>query len=161
MARRMLRWQQSLYQIADPAVVFAARRYTLSLKGLSDFKGEYFHTAVWPQYGVNLKNKRVAVIGTGASGIQVSQDVGPTAKHLTIFQRTPNFALPMCQRKLDPEEEKKKKAAGEYDKAFKTALTTFAGFQYNPIPKATFDDPPEVREAFYEEIFSKHGGFRF
>lgn len=101
------------------------------------------------------------MIGTGASGIQVSQDVGPTTKHLTIFQRTPNFALPMCQRKLDPEEEKKKKAAGEYDKAFKTASTTFAGFQYNPITKATFNDPPEVREAIYEEIFSKHGGFRF
>lgn len=100
------------------------------------------------------------MIDTGASGIQVSQDVGSTAKHLTIFQKTPNIALPMCQRKLDPEEEKKK-AAGEYDKAFKTASTTFAGFQYNTIPKATFDDPTEVREAFYEEIFSKHGGFRF
>lgn len=144
-----------------PAVGFAARRYTPNLKGLSDFKGEYFHTAAWPQYGVNLKNKRVAVIGTGASGIQVSQDVGPTAAHLTIFQRTPNFALPMCQRKLDPEEEKKKKAAGGYDKAFQTVYTTFAGFQYDAIPKATFDDPPEVREAFYEDIFSNYGGFRF
>jgi cation diffusion facilitator CzcD-associated flavoprotein CzcO len=143
-----------------PAVGFAARRYTPNLKGLSDSKGEYFRTAAWPQYGVNLKNKRVAVIGTGTSGIRVSQNVGPTAKHLTIIQRTPHFALPMCQGKLDPEKEKKKEAGG-YDKAFKIVYATFAGFHYGAIPKATFDDPPEVREAFYEQIFSKDGGFLF
>lgn len=73
------------------AIGFAAKRYTPPIKGLGNFQGEVYHTAVWPQYGVNLKGKRIAVIGTGASGIQTIQECGPKASHLTIFQRTPNY----------------------------------------------------------------------
>jgi cation diffusion facilitator CzcD-associated flavoprotein CzcO len=74
---------------------FASKRYIPPFKDLDKFKGELHHTAVWPQTGVNLKDKRVAVIGTGASGVQVIQEVGKEASHLTVYQRTPNTALPM------------------------------------------------------------------
>jgi cyclohexanone monooxygenase len=48
-----------------------------------------------------MAGKRVGVIGTGASGVQVAQEAAGVAAHLTVFQRTPNLALPMRQRKLD------------------------------------------------------------
>lgn len=61
------------------------------LKGASDFKGQMYHTAHWPRHYVDLKDKKIAVIGTGASGIQVIQETGPLCKHLTVYQRTPNL----------------------------------------------------------------------
>lgn len=62
-----------------------------------------FHTAQWPHYGVALKDKRIAVIGTGASGVQVIQECGLKCKHLTVYQRTPNFWYvgPAAQRDND------------------------------------------------------------
>jgi cation diffusion facilitator CzcD-associated flavoprotein CzcO len=115
----------------------------------------------WPQHQVNLKGKRVAQIGTGASGIQVIQEIGDATKHLTIYQRTPNFCLPMNQRKLDPEEEKKKKEAGEYEKEFAACRTTFSGFSYDFAQKNTFDDSKEQRDAFFQDLLVTQGGFRY
>ncbi|KAK6592800.1 cyclopentanone -monooxygenase [Botrytis cinerea] len=100
-----------------PCIGFASRRFTPPFNGLSNFKGDIYHTATWPQHGVNLKNKRVGQIGTGATGIQVIQTIGPVVNHLTVYQRTPNYALPMKQGLLDPEEEARKKAEGKYEEA--------------------------------------------
>jgi cation diffusion facilitator CzcD-associated flavoprotein CzcO len=76
-----------------PCIGFASRKYSPPVPGLHNFKGETYHTAVWPQHGVNLKNKRIAVIGTGASGVQVIQEIGDKAKHLTVFQRKYSMSL--------------------------------------------------------------------
>jgi cation diffusion facilitator CzcD-associated flavoprotein CzcO/acetyl esterase/lipase len=62
--------------------------------GVRDFKGEVYFTGRWPHEGVKLAGKRVAVIGTGSSGIQVIPMIAEQAAHLTVFQRTPNFAMP-------------------------------------------------------------------
>ena len=64
------------------------------------FRGPSHHTAHWPQDGLDLTHQRVGVIGTGASGVQVIQEAGKVASHLTVFQRTPNIALPMQQQKF-------------------------------------------------------------
>src|SRR6478735_9407056 len=64
------------------------------IDGVEDFKGEIYFTGRWPHDGVDLKGKRVAVIGTGSSGIQSIPLIAEQAAHLTVFQRTPNFALP-------------------------------------------------------------------
>jgi len=109
---------------------------------------------------VNLGGKKVAQIGTGASGIQVIQEIGPKVSHLTIYQRTPNYCLPMNQRKLDEKEEEKNKAEGKYEKAFKTTYTTFAGFDYD-FSEKTFDESPEEREKFFHKLMVEEGGFRF
>ena len=63
--------------------------------GNKAFKGKTLHTARWPREGVDLKGKRVGVIGTGATGIQVIQSIASEAAHLTVFQRTPNYAIPI------------------------------------------------------------------
>lgn len=144
-----------------PCIGFASKRYTPPFPGLGNFKGEVYHTAVWPQQGVNLKNKRIAHFGTGASGIQVVQEVGDKAKHLTLYMRTPNLCLPMNQRVLDPKEEEEKKKQGVYEARFNDTRRTFAGFTYDFIPKKTFDDTPEEREAFYHKLMVEEGGFRY
>ena len=82
-------------------VGFAAKTYTPDYPGLGEFEGTCVHTAHWPEEGVELAGKRVGVIGTGASGVQVIQEAGKVAAHLTVFQRTPMIALPMQQRQLD------------------------------------------------------------
>ncbi|TPQ28753.1 steroid monooxygenase [Bradyrhizobium guangdongense] len=64
------------------------------IDGVKDFRGEIYFTGRWPHDGVNLAGKRVAVIGTGSSGIQSIPLIAEQAAHLTVFQRTPNFALP-------------------------------------------------------------------
>ncbi|AWM02815.1 flavin-containing monooxygenase [Bradyrhizobium amphicarpaeae] len=64
------------------------------IDGVKDFKGEVYFTGRWPHEGVNLAGKRVAVIGTGSSAIQSIPLIAEQAAHLTVFQRTPNFALP-------------------------------------------------------------------
>ena len=64
------------------------------IDGVKDFKGEVYFTGRWPHEGVKLDGKRVAVIGTGSSGIQSIPLIAEQAAHLTVFQRTPNFALP-------------------------------------------------------------------
>ena len=78
-----------------------SKPYVPDLPGLSDFAGEQHHTALWPQQGLDMAGKRVGIIGTGASGVQVAQEAAGVAAHLTVFQRTPNTALPMRQTKLD------------------------------------------------------------
>ncbi len=144
-----------------PCIGFAAKKYTPPMPGLSNFKGEVYHTGVWPQYGVNLRRKRIAQIGTGASGIQVIQEIGDDAKHLTIYQRTPNLCLPMKQVKLDPKEEQKKKDSGEYEEMMKQTKNTFAGFAYDFMGKNTFDDTAEEREKTYHRLMHEEGGFHF
>lgn len=146
--------------IVSRCIGFASKKYTPPVKNLGDFKGETYHTAVWPQHDVSMKGKRVGVIGTGASGIQVSQTVGPKCKEMTCFVRTPNMCLPMRQRPLDQEEEKKRKAAGEYDKMFELTRQTFAGFTYDFVDRNTFDDDEETRQAFFESLWQE-GGFKF
>ncbi len=68
---------------------------TEQFPGQERFEGEIFHTARWPSAGVDLAGKRVGVIGTGATGIQVVQALSDSARELTVFVRTPHYALPM------------------------------------------------------------------
>ncbi|PND82633.1 cyclopentanone 1,2-monooxygenase, partial [Escherichia coli] len=76
-----------------------------SLSGLDSFAGPAHHTAHWPQEGIDFGGKRVAIIGTGASGVQVAQEAAREAAQLTIYQRTPILALPMRQRPLTAAEQ--------------------------------------------------------
>lgn len=102
---------------------------------------------------VDVKGKRVAVIGTGATGIQLSQETGQEAAHMCLFQRTPNLALPMRQRKLTKAEQNKAKE--EYPQIFKDRMKTFAGFSYDFVDKETFSDSAEERRIFYEDKWDK------
>lgn len=105
-----------------------------------------------------MENKRCAVIGTGASGVQLVQALGPIASELKVFQRTPNLALPFNRRSLSRAEQHGNQAL--YPELFRLRETTFAGFHYDWIEKNTLDDNAEDREAAYEEAWQQ-GGFKF
>lgn len=141
------------------ATGFAAKRYFPDWPGLDSFQGEIHHSSFWPDKGVDVKGKRVGVIGTGSTGIQITQETAKEAASVTNFVRTPNLCLPMQQQAVSKEEQERRKN-GEYQEVFKTRLNTFAGFDYDYIKKNTLDDSPEEREAFYEKLFD-NGGFEF
>lgn len=136
----------------------AARRYIPDWPGMEKYKGVIHHSSFWPDEEVNVKGKRCAVIGTGASGVQIVQAWGPVAGELKVFQRTPNLAVPMRRRRLTPEEQERGKIL--YPELFKLRETSFAGFHYDWYEKNTLDDSPEERDEFYEKVW-REGGFRY
>ncbi|KAJ5141672.1 hypothetical protein N7526_002667 [Penicillium atrosanguineum] len=137
---------------------FAARRYIPNWPGMDKFKGIIHHSSFWPDEKVEVKNKRCAVIGTGASGVQIVQAWGPEAGKVKLFQRTPNLAVPMRKKTFTVKEQEQKKHF--YPELFRFRETSFAGFHYNWYEKNTFDDTPEERETFYEKVWGE-GGFRY
>lgn len=74
-----------------------------NIAGIDEFEGRWLHTGRWPQELVDFSGKRIAVIGTGSSGIQIIQEIAKTASHLTVFQRTPTYTIPLRNIPLDPD----------------------------------------------------------
>jgi cation diffusion facilitator CzcD-associated flavoprotein CzcO len=128
------------------------------IPGLESFRGEVYHTARWPRGGVDFRGKRVGLIGTGSSGIQATPVIAAQAKHLTVFQRTPNFTVPARHSAFAPDDQKRIKA--EYDEIFDRTRQTFAGFPYFPIERRTMDVSAEEREQILEGLWEE-GGFKF
>ncbi|KAF2444908.1 FAD/NAD(P)-binding domain-containing protein [Karstenula rhodostoma CBS 690.94] len=140
------------------ATGFAAKRHFPDWKGVNDYKGIIHHSSFWPEEGVDVKGKRIAVIGTGSTGIQLAQDTANQGAKVTVFQRTPNLCLPMQQKPLTREEQEEAKA--KYPSLYELRRTTFGGFLYDFVQKNTFDDTEEEREASYERMY-ENGGFEF
>lgn len=90
-----------------PCMGFAARRHFPDWPGLETFEGTICHSSFWPKEGIDVRGRRVAVVGTGATGIQIAQTTARECDHLTVFQRTPNLCLPMRQTKISPERAEK------------------------------------------------------
>jgi cation diffusion facilitator CzcD-associated flavoprotein CzcO len=125
------------------------------IEGVDSFKGESFHTARWPHEPVSFAGKRVAVIGTGATGVQTIQEVAKTVGHLTVFQRTPNWCAPLHNGPIDEETQRKIKA--NYPEMFARCRETFACFLHTPDPRGTFEVSAEEREAFFEKLYAERG----
>lgn len=96
------------------------------IEGRDDFAGEIHHTGHWPHEGVDFAGRRVAVIGTGSSGVQSIPVIAAEADHVTVFQRTPAYAVPAHNRPLDPAEVARVKA--DYANWRETARQTTTGF---------------------------------
>ncbi|MET7397203.1 NAD(P)/FAD-dependent oxidoreductase [Dactylosporangium sp. NPDC005572] len=109
--------------------------------GLHDFQGEWYQTAQWPKHDVNLKGKRVGVIGTGSSGVQTITAVAAEAGHLTVFQRTPNYSIPAQNR--PPDGYRRRRLLSRFPHLWDDILSTGAGtFMPPPAGKAA-DFPVE------------------
>ena len=134
---------------------FAAKRYVPPWKGMETFRGETVHTSRWPQTGYDLDDKRVAIIGTGATGVQTIQEVSQKAAHLTVFQRTPNTALPM--QNPDQTAAMNKAMRVGFEETKKKMKTTFAGFDYEFSKTKSSDVSKEERMKFYEELYNSGG----
>ncbi|MHC2464145.1 flavin-containing monooxygenase [Bradyrhizobium embrapense] len=125
------------------------------IEGIDDFRGQSFHTARWPKQKVDFTGKRVAVIGTGATGIQTIQTIAGEVGHLTVFQRTANWAAPLHNGKIDAETQAKIKAG--YPEIFARCKETFACFVHTPDPRGAFEVSDAEREAFYEKLYGERG----
>lgn len=126
--------------------------YLPDIPGIEDFQGEFVHTARWPKEGVEVSDKRVGVIGTGATGIQVIQTLAPEAKQLTVFQRTPTYAIPMRNPSYDEADQARIKA--QYPDLKERVFNTFTGFAFDFQDKAWNDLSPEQRHELMEDIWA-------
>jgi len=109
------RWEEAPRRWAirtDRGEVVAARHLIMAtgclsaaklpeIPGIEQFRGATYHTGHWPHEGVDFAGRRVAVIGTGSSAIQAIPVIAEQARHLTVFQRTPNFSIPSRNRPMD------------------------------------------------------------
>ena len=127
-------------------------------KGLDSFKGRAYHTSQWPHEGVDFTNKRVAVIGTGATAVQAIPEIALQAKHLTVFQRTASYCVPARNGKVDPEVVKARKA--DYDGVAQRIRESFFGQEIYFIPKSALAATPAEREREFDRMWDA-GGFAF
>jgi cyclohexanone monooxygenase len=137
---------------------FAAKPVIPQFEGRDTFKGEAYHTGLWPQGGLDLKDKRIAVIGTGASAVQVIQEASKESTQVTVFQRTPNLTIPMRQVKISAEENAKHKE--QYPEIFETRKQTFAGFEFFMLDKGAMEVSEEERQETYKKVWEQ-GAFNW
>lgn len=133
------------------------RTYTPSFSGLKEYKGEIYHSGAWPE-DFDGRGKKIAIIGAGATAVQITQELGKQADELTVFLRRPSYCLPMKQRKWTEEEQRAWKTF--YPALFKSGRDSFAGFPCARQPKGIFDVSDEEREAWFRDIWER-GGFNF
>ena len=127
-------------------------------EGMEDFTGDWYHTGRWPKEGVDFTGKRVAVIGTGSSAIQSIPVIARQAKHLTVLQRTPNYAVPAHNHPVDPEREAWFKA--NYKELREKAKQGRSGQLYSVRDVKWGSEPPETAKAEFARRWDL-GGFSY
>jgi cation diffusion facilitator CzcD-associated flavoprotein CzcO len=137
------------------AVGILSAHYLPDIPGIESFKGRSVHTGRWPKEPVNLTGKRVGVIGTGATAVQLITEIAKEVGHLTVFQRTANYCAPLRNSQIDPETQAKIKAS--YPEIFKKCRETTASFMYDFDQRSVFDVSPEERQARFEELWALPG----
>ena len=125
------------------------------IPGREDFRGPAYHPGRWPHEGVDFTGKRVGIIGTGATAIQAIPEIAKQAKHLTVFQRRPNWAAPLHNSKISKAEMEEIKS--RYDEIYAHCRSTSSWFIHTADPRKTFDVSPEEREAFWEKRYGEPG----
>jgi cation diffusion facilitator CzcD-associated flavoprotein CzcO len=123
--------------------------------GAHTFRGESFHTYDWPQHSVGFADKRVAVIGTGATGVQIIGAIAGEVGDLTVFQRRPNWCVPLHNSEISPREMADIKS--RYDEIFAVCARTPGGFVHQPDPRPFFDVSREERLRMWERLYGEPG----
>jgi cyclohexanone monooxygenase len=136
---------------------FGSTPYVPDIPGLNDFEGAWFHTARWPESGPTLSGRRAGVIGTGASGVQVIQEIAPEVRELTVFQRTPNTALPMLQKSLD--QQANRELHHGYDERFRRRFSTFGGLDFEFLEGGLLELSESEQQKILEKLWTE-GGLR-
>lgn len=123
--------------------------------GRDSFAGVSFHTSQWPKEPLDFSDKRVGVIGTGATAVQLITEVAKNVGYLTVFQRTPNYCAPLRNGPIDPETQQGIKA--DYPQIFQKCRETFGGFVHDFDERSALEVSPEERKARYEELWAQPG----
>lgn len=125
------------------------------IEGIDSFQGASFHTYYWPHEPVDLVGKKVAVIGTGATGVQVIGEIADKVAALTVFQRRPNWCAPLHNSPIDEETQAKIKAA--YDEIFEQCRKTPGGFIHGPDRRKFHEVSEAERLELWETLYSSPG----
>ncbi|MGF1595718.1 MAG: flavin-containing monooxygenase [Acidimicrobiales bacterium] len=126
-----------------------------TIDGIESFEGPWFHTYHWPQDPVELKRKRVAVIGTGATAVQLIPAIAGEVDELYVFQRRPNWCAPLHNRPISAEE--MADIRSRYDEIFEQCRRTAGGFIHAYDRRDPHELTEEERFAFYEELYASSG----
>jgi len=119
--------------------------------GQTDFNGQIYHTGLWPKDPVDFNGKRVAVVGTGATGIQVIQTIAPAVGSMKVFVRTPQYVIPMRNPKYSKEDWEK--WGTQFHQLKKRVRETFAGFDYDFDAGPWAEKTPDERQAVLEQLW--------
>ncbi|MQA12718.1 MAG: NAD(P)-binding protein [Pseudonocardiaceae bacterium] len=125
--------------------------------GRDSFRGDSYHTGTWPHEGVDFTGKRVAVIGTGATGVQAIPEIAEQAAHVYVLQRTPNYDIAAGNRPMDAEDGRKIKA--NYREIWQTTRETGFGFPYDAPNRTALSVSEDERQQIFAEAWER-GGFR-
>jgi cation diffusion facilitator CzcD-associated flavoprotein CzcO len=142
-------------QFLIAAVGNLSARYIPDFAGIDSFKGDWCHTARWPKEGMDLTGKRVGVIGTGATAVQLIPEIAGEVAHLTVFQRTANYCAPLRNGPIDPEWQREIKAS--YPEILKKCSETPGAFMHEFDPRSALDVSEEERLAQYERLWAEPG----
>ena len=125
------------------------------IKGIDDFKGESFHTYWWPKDPVSFARKRVGVIGTGATGIQVIAEIADKVGTLTVFQRRPNWSTPLNNAPIS--ENEMAEIRSRYDEIFANCARSPGGFEHVPDRRGFWNVTKEERIATWDRLYDTPG----
>src|ERR687886_2006332 len=142
-------------QFVIAAVGVLSAHYVPDFAGLESFQGTWCHTGRWPQDGLEVAGKRVGVIGTGASAVQLIPEIAKEVAHLTIFQRTANYCVPLRNGPIAPETQRRIKAS--YPDIFRRCNETAASFMHQFDPRAAQDVSPAERLEQHERLWAEPG----
>ncbi|MBN9537209.1 MAG: cyclohexanone monooxygenase [Alphaproteobacteria bacterium 65-37] len=124
-------------------------------EGMDSFKGRSFHTFYWPHEPVELAGKNVAVIGTGATGIQMIAEIADKVGELTVFQRRPNWSAPLNNGPISEAEMADIRA--RYDEIFATCARTPGGFEHEPDRRGFYEVSREQRRKLWDRLYDQPG----
>jgi cation diffusion facilitator CzcD-associated flavoprotein CzcO len=142
-------------QFLVAAVGILSARYIPPFEAIDSFKGESYHTSRWPKEKVDFTGKRVGVIGTGATAVQMIPIIAKEVGHLTVFQRTPNYCAPLRNSLVTEETQRRFKET--YPEIHKRIRETSGGFIHDFDRRRAMDLPREERLKVYEELWSAPG----
>ena len=129
--------------------------YTPDFEGIDSFGGPWCHTSRWPKEGMDLAGKRVGVIGTGATGVQLITEIAKEVAHLTVFQRTANFCAPLRNGPIGAEAQREIKAS--YPEIFEKCMATPGSFMHQFDPRSAMEVSQEERLEQYERLWAEPG----
>ncbi len=125
------------------------------IEGLDNFKGQSFHTFHWPHEGVELKGKRVGVIGTGATAIQLIAEIADKVADLTVFQRRPNWSAPLNNSPIS--EAEMADIRKRYDEIFAACARTPGAFEHEPDRRGFWEVSREERVKLWDKLYDEPG----
>jgi cation diffusion facilitator CzcD-associated flavoprotein CzcO len=138
-----------------PAVGILSAAVMPNIPGVESFKGISYHTHKWPQNDVDLNGKKVGIIGTGATAVQIIPEIAKVVGELTVFQRTPNWCTPLHNKKIP--KERMQEIKSNYDNILSLCKQTPGCYIHATDPRSTFEVTEAERLEFWEKLYAEPG----